>query len=274
VVRATTARALRQLLMVAMVVASLFPIYFIVATSLKSTSQYIFNLTGLPHPVTLANFANLLQSGELTGWIVNSTVVTLASIVIAGAIAILAAYAIARERFFGREVISNLMIALMVVPPVILIIPMFLLEVQFGLINTFQGVILFYVGLLLPFSVYLLTNFFEAVPKEIVEAAAMDGTTVFQTLRLIMVPMARPAIVTLMVVNATWVWNELLIALVFLQNDSMRTLMAGLTVLQGRYVTNEPLIMAGAFIAVIPMLLMYAFGQRYFVEGMTAGTSK
>lgn len=272
--RALAAGAARQILMVAMVVVSLAPIFFIISTSLKSTREYIFNLTGLPHHLTLNSFAALLQSGELTSWLINSTVVTLASIVVAGVIAILAAYAIARERFFGREVLSNLMIALMVVPPVILIIPMFLLEVQVNLINTFQGVILFYIGLLLPFSVYLLTNFFEAIPKEVIEAAAMDGTTVFQTLRLIIVPMARPAIVTLMVVNATWVWNELLIALVFLQNDSMRTLMAGLTVLQGRYVTDEPLIMAGAFIAVIPMLLMYAFGQRYFVEGMTAGTSR
>ena len=165
-------------------------------------------------------------------------------------------------------------IAFMVIPPVTLLIPMFILMVNLHLINTLSSVIIFYVGLFVPFSVFFLTNFMRSVPDELIEAAKIDGLSPFAILRRIVVPLSSAAMFTLMLVNIIYAWNELLIALVFLQQQESRTLMSGLALFQGRYSTNQPLVMAGAFVSVVPILILYIFGQRFFVKGMMAGMGK
>jgi ABC-type glycerol-3-phosphate transport system permease component len=142
------------------------------------------------------------------------------------------------------------------------------------MVSTYWGVIILYAGLTLPFSVYLLSNFFRAIPRELFESAAMDGASHFTILRQILLPLSAPALVTLVVVNALWVWNELLLALVFLPDEDKRTLMVGVTVFQGRYNLDVPLTMAGMCLASIPMFLLYLFGQRLFIRGLTAGAVK
>jgi ABC-type glycerol-3-phosphate transport system permease component len=146
--------------------------------------------------------------------------------------------------------------------------------VNIGLVNTLTSVIIIYSGLLIPFSVYLLVSFFKSLPPELFDAAAIDGCSNLDTFWRITVPLSTPALVTLIVVNALFVWNELFIALVFLQDDRVKTLMPGLTLFKGHFTVNEPLIMAGTLIATIPMVLLYLFGQRLFVEGLVAGAVK
>jgi hypothetical protein len=133
----------------------------------------------------------------------------------------------------------------MVIPPVALLIPMFIFMVDIGLINSLPSVIIFYSGLMLPFSVFFFVNFFRQFPIELIEAATVDGARPWTILRRVVLPISAAATFTLVIVNAIWVWNELLIALVFLQDESRRTLMAGLTLFQGRYATNQPLVLAG-----------------------------
>jgi len=215
-----------------------------------------------------------LSRGNIPLWFRNSVIVTIASILISTIVSALAAYSIARFRFTGRLLFFNTMIALMVVPPAVLILPLFVFMVKIGLINTLQGVIIIYSGLLIPFSVYLLVSFFRSLPNELFDAAAIDGCSSFDTLWRITLPLSTPALVTLVVVNALFVWNELLIALVFLQSEDLKTLMPGLTLFKGHFSINEPLIMAGTLIATLPMILLYLFGQRLFVEGLTAGAIK
>jgi raffinose/stachyose/melibiose transport system permease protein len=123
-------------------------------------------------------------------------------------------------RFRGRDVFFSLNVALMVVPPVVMLIPLFVLFVDLGLVSTYQGTILIYAGLTIPFSIFLLTNFFRAIPRELIESALTDGATNLRVLVQIILPLSAPALVTLVVVNALWVWNELLIALVFLPRTS------------------------------------------------------
>ena len=163
---------------------------------------------------------------------------------------------------------------MMVIPPVALLLPMFVLMVDIGLINSLTSVIVFYSGLMVPFSVFFFVNFFRQFPRELVEAATVDGAGPFKTLRLVVLPISAVATFTLVIVNAIWVWNELLIALVFLQDENRRTLMAGLTLFQGRYATNQPLVLAGVLISILPVILVYLAGQRFFVRGMTAGIGR
>jgi raffinose/stachyose/melibiose transport system permease protein len=146
--------------------------------------------------------------------------------------------------------------------------------VNWKLINTYQGAIIIYVGLLLPISVYLLTNFFQTIPNEIVDAARIDGSSTFGIFWSIMMPLSAPAVLTLVVVNAMWVWNELLIALIFLQRDELKTLMVGIATMRSRNYIDIPATMAGLLVATIPILILYMVGQRYFIRGLVSGAVK
>ena len=265
---------LKQALLIAMSVFALYPLYYMVITAFKTREQYLNSQFMPPFRPTLENVLEALSQGDLLTWILNSVIVTVSSVLIATAVSVLAAYALARMDFYGRDAFLNGAVSLMVVPPVVLIVPLFLLMVEVGLINTLPSVIIVYTGLTIPISVYLLTNFFRALPYEIEEAARIDGCTTFGILWRIVLPLSAPALLTCVVVNALYVWNELLVALVFLQSNESRTLVAGLTLFKGQFSVNEPLVMSGALIATVPMLLLYLFGQRFFIRGLVAGSGK
>jgi len=264
----------KHVLIASMAIAAIYPVYYMIETSLKTREAWTADQFGLPIPPTLDNYAAMLAGGRIPLWFMNSVIVTGASVIAATVVATLAAYAIARLQFRGRTLLLRLLVALMVIPPAVLILPLFLGMQPLGLTNTYQGVILIYAGMLVPFSVYMLSSFFKTLPGEIFEAARIDGASTVRILRSIVIPLSGPGFITLIVVNAMWVWNELLIALVFLQDDQKRTLMAGLTTLRGRYAINEPLVMAGMFLGALPILLLFLFGQRYFVRGLVAGAVK
>ncbi len=264
----------RHAFLVILSLASVYPVWFIFQTSLKTNKEYLLNPLALPlHPV-LSNFKETFTSFPVAHWALNSVIIAIFSVAGAMFIALLASYAMVFSKMRGVNFLLSTNIALMVIPPVTLVIPMFMLMVNLHLINTLPSVIIFYIGLFVPFSVFFLTNFMKSVPYELIEAAKIDGLTPFAILRRIVVPLSSAALFTLMLVNIIYAWNELLIALVFLQQQESRTLMSGLSLFQGRYSINQPLVMAGAFVSVLPILLMYIFGQRFFVKGMMAGIGK
>jgi ABC-type glycerol-3-phosphate transport system permease component len=264
----------KQVILVLASVVAIYPIYYMVVTAFKTRPTWLQNQFGLPIPFTFQNIIDALNKGNIPLWLLNSLIVTIASLVVSTIVSAFAAYALARFRFAGRDLYFNSMIALMVIPPAVLILPLFVLMVNIGLINTLLSVIIIYSGLLIPFSVYLLVSFFRSLPPELFDAAAIDGCSNLDTFIRITMPLSTPALVTLVVVNALFVWNELFIALVFLQDERVKTLMPGLTLFKGHFTVNEPLIMAGTLIATIPMVLLYLFGQRLFVEGLVAGAVK
>jgi len=265
---------LQQSVLVVASLVALVPVAFMVVTSLKTETQYAGDVLGLPWPLAPGNFTQALRGGEFATWLKNSLILTGGAVIVSTAAAALAAFAIARMRFRGRDTLLSLNVALMVVPPVVMLIPLFIQLNQLGLISTYRGVILIYAGLTAPFSVYLLTSFFRTIPNELFESAHVDGAGHLRILTRIVLPLSGPALVTLVVVNALWVWNELLIALVFLPETDLKTLMVGVTLFQGRYSLNVPVLMAGMLVASAPMALLYLVGQRYFIRGLTAGAIK
>lgn len=267
-------KILRQLVLVIAGLTALYPIVFMASTAFKDRAQYLENQYDLPWPLYFGNFSAALRGGTFFLWFKNSVILTTGSVVLCTVCAALAAFAVARMRFRGRDVFFSLNVALMVVPPVVMLIPLFVLFVDLGLVSTYQGTILIYAGLTIPFSIFLLTNFFRAIPRELIESALTDGATNLRVLVQIILPLSAPALVTLVVVNALWVWNELLIALVFLPEDELKTLMVGITVFRSRYNLDVPITMAGMLLASIPMILLYIFGQRFFIRGLTAGAVK
>ena len=264
----------RHAFLVIICLAALYPLWFIVSTALKSNVAYQLDPTGFPIHPTLASLRAIVVDQPLPRWMWNSLLVTVSSVAVSTLIALLAAYAAVFGRFRGHQIFLSTSVALMVVPPVTLLVPMFVVMVDTGWVNHLQSVIVFYTGLLVPFAIFFLSNFFRTVPHELIEAAAVEGAGPFTVLRRIVMPLSGAAAFTLVIVQAIWVWNELLIALVFLQNDKARTLMAGLTQFQGRYTTNQPLVLAGALVSIAPIVLLYLSGQRFFVRGLTAGIGK
>lgn len=272
--RARSGRVVRQVVLLTACLIALYPVWFVISTAFKGRDQYLNDTYGLPWPLSLGNFETALRGGEFFTWMKNSAILSIGAVMLATAFGALAAFAIARMRFRGREAFLALNVGLLVVPPVVMLIPLFTLYTQFELVSTYWGVIILYAGLTLPFSVYLLSNFFRAIPREMFESAVIDGASHLRILLRIVLPLSLPALVTLVVVNALFVWNELLIALVFLPDEGKRTLMVGVTVFRSRFNLDVPVTMAGMLLASIPMLILYVVGQRYFIRGLTAGAVK
>lgn len=253
---------------------ALAPTLYMIVTALKSDEEYAIDKLGLPDVPVFENFRAVLIDSPFITWMLNSFILVLGSVLVSLIVSCLAAYAIARMEFKGRDTLLALSTSLMAVPPVVMIVPLFVLYTQLDLISTYQGAILIYAGLVTPFSVYLLTTFFRTVPKELFESARIDGCGDFTILWQIVLPLSLPAILTLVVVNSLYVWNDLLIAIIFLQEDAKRTLMAGISVFQGRYNNQVPLTMAGMVIASAPMFILYIAFQKHFIRGLMAGAVK
>jgi raffinose/stachyose/melibiose transport system permease protein len=266
--------ALKHAILLFAVFLALVPSVFMVLTALKSEEEYTFNKVGLPQTVVFDHFENVLFGSPFFAWMANSVILAAGAVVLSTVVSCLGAYAIARMEFKGRGLLFSVSTALMAIPPVVMIVPLFVLYTQLQLISTYEGAIVIYAGLITPFSVYLLTTFFRTLPRELFEAARIDGAGDLYILLRIVIPLSLPALLTLVVVNALYVWNDLIVAIIFLQDDSKRTLMAGISVFQGRYDNQIPLTMAGMVIASAPMIILYVAFQRYFIQGLMTGAVK
>jgi raffinose/stachyose/melibiose transport system permease protein len=267
-------RLLKHLVLLAVVAAALVPLYFMVVNGLKTDEEYLSNPYGIPRDATLGAFGDALRGGELGRWLLNSFLISTASVILSTAIATVAAYPIALMRWRPGPWILSLLVALMVLPPIVLVVPLFQLTADLGQLNTYRSVIAIYTGLLLPFSTFLLASFFRTVPRELLESARIDGAGHLRRLWSIVLPVSLPALATVATVQALWVWNEVLIAVVFLQSEDLRTLMVGVTIFRSRYHLDIPLVMAGMVWATIPMVALYLLLQRFFIRGLTAGAVK
>lgn len=265
---------LKQAVLLFAVFIALVPTFFMIMTALKSDDEYTFDKIGFPDRLVLDHFNTVIFESPFFHWMLNSAILAGGSVILSSAVSVLGAYAIARMQFKGRNLLFSVSVALMAIPPVVMIVPLFVLYTRLNMISTYQGAILIYAGLITPFSVYLLTTFFRTLPKELFEAARIDGAGDFLILWRIVLPLSLPALLTLVVVNALYVWNDLLIAIIFLQDDAKRTLMAGISVFQGRYENQIPLVMAGMAIGSAPMIILYIAFQKYFIRGLMAGAIK
>lgn len=264
----------KQAVLLCSAILALIPTAFMILTALKTDAEYAVDKLGLPDVPVFENFRAVLVDSPFLAWMLNSSILVIGAVLLSTIVSCLAAYAIACMEFRGKEILLALSTSLMAVPPVVMIVPLFVLYTQLGLISTFSGTMIIYAGLITPFSVYLLTTFFRTVPKELFESARIDGAGHFLMLLKIVLPLSLPAILTLVVVNSLYVWNDLLIAIIFLQDDAKRTLMAGISVFQGRYNNQVPLTMAGMVIASAPMLILYIVFQKHFIKGLMAGAIK
>ena len=246
----------------AIAVSTIYPFVFMAFTSLKTSRDYVDNKLGLPIPPTFVNSVITVGAG---------TILT----VILGC---MGGFAFAFLRFPFRAGLLRLIMIIMVLPVTVLIPPIFKVILDLGLVNTYPGLILLYVGLSIPAGVYMMATFFMAVPKELVESARIDGASPFRVFFNIAVPLARPAFITLGTFTFLGLWNELLFALLIMSSPEQRTLPVAITLLrqsvQNPTLVQDAIISAGLLMsAALPFLLFILF-NRQITQGMVAGALK
>ncbi|RCG30921.1 carbohydrate ABC transporter permease [Sphaerisporangium album] len=225
-----------------------------------------------PAQLTFENYSNLLATG-FTSSFWNTVAITVPATILVIGFAAMAGYAFAWMEFPGRDALFLVVIALLVVPVQIALIPIAKMYGTLGIFGTIPGVVLFHTAFGLPFAIFLLRNFFVGIPKELLEAARMDGAAEWKIFATVVFPLAKPAVASLGIFQFLWVWNDLLIALVFADTGS-QPMTKALQSQMRQFGTNVDILAPGAFLSlIIPLVLFFSF-QRYFVQGLLAGSVK
>ncbi|QUS58645.1 carbohydrate ABC transporter permease [Pseudovibrio brasiliensis] len=246
----------------------LTPLSWMVFTAFKKRAEIFSNPSGLPSELYFGNFERVFSSGIGT-YFLNSLITSVFSVTGIVAISTLAAYALARIPFKGRMWVYMLIVASYAVPLHAVLVPMFQLLDGFGLLNTLAGLILPYIAFGIPFTVILLYAFFLEFPKDLEEAAKLDGCSQLRTVFFIVLPLSKPALLSAAIFQVVFVWNEFLIALLILTSKDVKTLPLGLTSFQGQYSNDWGAIMAAVLLSALPIVALYLAMQKHFVRSLT-----
>ena len=230
--------------------------------------------TASPGRLTLDNYIDVLRAQGMGAAFINSTLITVPGTLLTVLVAALAAYGFAWGRFRGRDTLFLLVIGMLVVPLQTLLVPMLRMFNAFGLTGTYFGIWLVHAGFGLPLGIFLLRNFFATLPAELFEAARVDGASAWQTFAKILVPLSVPGIASFTIFQFMWVWNDLLVALVVMNDPTTQPMTVRIQALLGTYATEWHIMSAAAFISMVPPIVVFFSLQRYFVTGITAGAVK
>lgn len=268
-------RVLIYLTMILVAVIIIIPILWMFSTSFKLKSQlFSQQIYWIPRVITLENYTKILgnPSTPIGRWFLNTLIVSTITTALVLVVDALAAYAYARLDFPGKRVLFALLLATLFLPGVMFLVPNFVTVAQLGMLNRFTGVII--PALAGVFGVYFMRQFYETIPKELEEAAYIDGAGTFQTFLQVVLPLTKGALATLAVITFLASWNDFLWALLVLKDRAVQTLQPGLRTLQGAYTSEYGLMMAGAVIVAVPVLLVYIFLQRYVVQSVATSGLK
>jgi ABC-type glycerol-3-phosphate transport system permease component len=266
-------RPVRVAMFAAMVIVAiimLYPFYYMLHASFQTTAQY----SGLKSGFSLSTWKQLFNNQPILHEVLNSLIVASVSVVFIVAISTAAGFAFAKIRFTARTAVFLAVVACMFVPLPSIVIPEYINVAGWGLLSGYFGAVIVYVALGIPFSVFLMTTYFRGLPDEVIEAASIDGVSHWQMWWRIGVPLAKPAMATVAVLQFIQIWNDLLVALLFLQNTNDRTVTTGIALLSSGRVASVPVLMAGSVISVIPPIIVYLLFQKHLVRGITLGLGK
>lgn len=254
------------------VVIAVAPMLYMISTAFKGAA-YVqeFPPRFIPENPTLENFQVAFTSRNFGRAFLNSTIVAISTSFLVTVLASMMAYAFARFEFAGKNIIFYSLLVMLMVPGVVLIIPQFILAKNLGLLNSLPGLTLVYSAGPLAFNTFLLRGFFENLPRELEESAVIDGANPFTIFLRVILPLATPAISTVAVFSFLGAWDEYVLALNFITDESLRTLPIAIANFRGQHATNWGLVFAGSLTAVLPTVLLFIFFQRYFIQGLTSG---
>jgi alpha-glucoside transport system permease protein len=266
-----------QVVLVLVALFWLVPVFGLLFSSLRSETDNAdsgwWTLLTAPAQLTLHSYSDLLANSAILQSFGNTLLITVPATVLVVVISSLAAYALAWIEFPGRDWLTIGVVGLLVLPIQVALIPIAKLYGGLGMFGSIAGVVLFHVAFGLPFAIFLLRNFFSGIPQDLLEAARMDGARELTVFRKVVLPIGLPAIASLAIFQFLWVWNDLLVALVFADADSAPITVALQTQLR-QFGSNVDLLSTGSFLSMlVPLIVFFAF-QRFFVQGVLAGSTK
>lgn len=262
----------------ALIVGAIFaggPVVWMLSSAFKSNADiFAYPPELVAKSFSFASFKAVFDNGEEIRFFLNSYLVGLSVTALTELVAIVAAFALSRYKFALREPLKVLIIGVQAIPPITLLIPLFGVVIGLHLYNSYEGLILTYLLFTLPYSVVMMTAYFNTIPRELDEAAKIDGAGTMRTLLRVVLPLSRPGLVAVGFYAFMISWNEFLFALTLTQTDNMRTVPVGLTLLMGQYNYQWNQIMAMSVLGCLPVVVLFLLFQRHFVSGLSSGAVK
>lgn len=266
---------LTYVVLIAAALISLFPVLWGLFTSLKSPAEVnLFPPTLIPAEFTLENFQSVIFGSAFLRYLFNSVLVTAICILVATIVAAHSAYAVTNFHIRFRNQIMFLILMTSMIPPVVMLVPLYMMSVKIGLYDTHFLLILIYTAWRIPVLTWILRGFFEKLPKDIIEAGTLDGCSKPMIFYRLILPISKPGIVAAALLSAVYVWNDFLVSSTFTSKDSLRMLSVGLYNYITQYGIQWGNLMAAVMISIVPMIILFVLLQRHFVEGMAAGAVK
>ena len=260
---------------VLLVLVCLFPFWWMLLSSIKTLRElYTVPPIWWPSMPTLGNYYTVLFESNIPRYFLNSVIISVGSTALALLLAIFASYGFARFHFTGKPMLQLFVLIGQLLPTAAIIVPLFITLRVLGLVNTYLGLILVYMIITLPLSVWMLTSYFRAIPRELDEAATIDGASRVGILFRIVLPLSTPGIVAVCVFSFVTTWNEFIFALCFATDSSVKTLPIGLAEFSTEFNTDWGAVMAASVVMTLPIALLFLSMQRLFVGGLTAGATK
>ena len=251
------------------------PFYYMVTSSFKTPQDIIARApTLIPQSFTLQHYEKLFRSSDFPTYLMNSVLVAGATMVICVVLSTLAAYGLYRMQLPGRKLLFRIILVTYAFPGVLLLIPLYGMLSQLGLINSLAALVIVNVTFTAAFAVWMLQAFFTTIPLELEEAAALDGANRLQTLLRVVLPLAAPGVASVAIFAFITSWTEYMFASVLILSDAQRTVPVGLAGIIGQYQVDWGLLLAGATVTMLPVLILFSFVGRNFIEGLTAGAVK
>lgn len=269
-------RIVKTVVLLTFAVIVLFPFFWILSTSLKGSQGeiYKFPVEYWPTHASLVNYQSILIKGNFLVYFRNSLVVSSVAAVLAVLIGTMSGYVIARFQFRGRKFVLFLFLFTQMVPTFLLLAPLYQMMAKVNLINTVWVLLLLYTNMMIPFSAVTLRGFFSGIPRELEEAAMIDGCGRIQSLLRVIMPVMLPGIASTFIFAFINCWNELFAAVMFIDVDSIRTIPVALNALILKYDIKWGEMSAGIIISILPTMVLFAFAQKYMAGGLTAGAVK
>lgn len=251
------------------------PFYYVVTSSFKLPQEIISRTPSLlPLPFTWQHYEKLLRSSAFPTYLSNSLIVAAGTMAISVTLSTLAAYGLYRLRLPGRDLLFRIILVTYAFPGVLLLIPLYGMLSGLGLIDSLLALVIVNVTFTAPFAVWMLQAFFGSIPAELEEAAALDGASRLQTLVRVVLPLAAPGVASVAIFAFITSWTEYMFASVLILSDANRTVPVGLAGIIGQYQVDWGLLLAGATLTMLPVLILFSFVGRNFIEGLTAGAVK
>ncbi len=260
--------------LIAWALVCVYPLVWVLLTSLKYTRELYADPFGLPAHWKWSNYQEAWVHAKMGLYFLNSVVLTIGSLILVLLLAATAAFALARFEFRLKGLVWGYILFGFLIPHSILLVPLAIFTRRIGLYNNLGGLALVYAAVGIPWNVFFLRAFMETIPKELEEAAIMDGAGMWSVFWRIIVPLSQPALATMATFHFLSAWSEYILALVLTGTTESRTLPVGISLLEGHFTSNEPGVAAGMAITIVPVVLAFAFLQRYVIKGMTAGALK